>query len=145
MDQRPLFLGRGRGRGQAGHKNAIKASPGRSQPNIAGSSAWSKPQKVERRSTGLDQETSPSKERIQAANRIKESAKKFVDSEGFDESSSDEEVNDEDILTSTLKIYKDATQGMISSHFIKRPSKNTKIDTAVSRIARASLLYKLSN
>lgn len=101
---RPSFLGKGRGRGRgkpphppAQNKNAWHRKP-----------AFQQHEKVE------ENGSEPSKERIEKANRIKESAKKFVTDEYLEDSSEDDEIEDENIMSSTLRGYTDTSHGTYS-------------------------------
>ena len=95
MENRPLFLGKGRGRGRAQNR---------------GYSEWNK-----KPSPILAPVLGASEERLKAVDKIKDSVKKYVDY-GDDDFSSDEEVNDAEILSNTLKDYeKSSSHGKTST------------------------------
>ena len=58
--------------------------------------------------------TEVSRERQEKANKIKESAKKYLEKldDEFEESSEDDEINDSEILNKTLQDYRNTSQGM---------------------------------
>ena len=127
MDQRPLYLGRGRGRGRASGQNAGNSSHGRGRGKT-GDQTKGKPGPM------AGQKDSASRERMQAAQRIQESAKKFSKPDDYGDSSSDEDVNDVEILSKTLKVYKNATQGTWRS---------SRVDVASSQYRVANVVMKI--
>lgn len=94
--KRALYLGQGRGRGRGIPQN----SPPKPQHH-----------RNEREEKKEMSNGKPSQERLNKAHMIKESAKKFVNEKYLDDSSEDEEIEDDNIISSTLKIYTDTSQG----------------------------------
>lgn len=92
MENRPLFLGRGRGRGRA--QNQLNDNRKTSE--------WNR--KLAPKETRNEVTTVASDERLKAVDKIKESLKKYIGDE-YEDSSSDEEVNDAEILSNTFKCY----------------------------------------
>ena len=101
MENRPLFLGRGRGRGRSAQQN-------RMSENRHGASTWNKKAPGKPAIVEVVHGGGPSEERLKAADKIKESVQKYMADE-FDDSSSDEEVNDTEILSTTLKSYENSS------------------------------------
>lgn len=116
MDKRPLFLGKGRGRGRGNEPNNAKASM--SSGRVTGGNKASLPSGAKGdHGPVIDGGKSPkvaevSKERMEKAEKIKESAKRYMEKaeDGFEDSSEDEDVNDSDILSNTLKNYRNTSQ-----------------------------------
>jgi len=102
--QRAPFLGQGRGRGRGIPQNSSQ-KPGNVFP-IRTDHRNGKEVKKE------GNNDKPSQERLHKAHMIKQSAKKFVDENSVDDSSEDEDVEDDNIISSTLKIYNDTSQGL---------------------------------
>ena len=113
MDKRPLFLGKGRGRGRGngekGTKPAASAASGHSLP-----AKWGNSRKAENGGANSPKMPEASKERQEKANKIKESAKRYLErvDDEFEDSSEDEEINDGEILNNTLKNYRNTSQGI---------------------------------
>ncbi|XP_031550329.1 NF-X1-type zinc finger protein NFXL1-like [Actinia tenebrosa] len=99
VSDRPLFLGKGRGRG--------RGKP--SHPATQNKNAWHRKPTIKQNEKVEKNGSEPSKERMEKANRIKESAKKFIGDEYLEDSSEDEEIEDENIMSNTLKRYTDTS------------------------------------
>lgn len=116
MDKRPLFLGKGRGRGRGSEQNRAKPAE-RSVGGYSSAAKWGNSRNVV---TNNDQNSAKapevSRERQEKADKIKESAKKYLErlDDEFEDSSEDEEINDSEILNNTLKNYRNASQGVNS-------------------------------
>ena len=113
MDKRPLFLGKGRGRGRGNAQNSTKPA-GR---GYSSASKWGNSKNAVTNGNGNSPKLKAhevSKERQEKADKIKESAKKYLErvDDDFEDSSEDEEINDSEILNSTLKNYRTASQGI---------------------------------
>ncbi|XP_022795380.1 uncharacterized protein LOC111333977 isoform X1 [Stylophora pistillata] len=111
MDKRPLFLGRGRGRGRGNEQNSTKPT-GRNVSALSSSSKWGSSRSGVAKNTESPKTTEVSRERQEKANKIKESAKKYLEKldDEFEESSEDEEINDGEILNKTLQDYRNTSQ-----------------------------------
>ena len=110
MDKRPLFLGKGRGRGRGNEERGTKpAARGHLLP-----AKWGNSRKAENGGANLPKAPEASKERQEKANKIKESAKRYLErvDDEFEDSSEDEEINDSEILNNTLKNYRNTSQGI---------------------------------
>ena len=68
--------------------------------------------------------TEVSRERQEKANKIKASAKKYLErlDDEFEESSDDEEINDGEILNNTLKNYRNTSEGIKYFKFLVKES-----------------------
>ena len=117
MNKRPLFLGKGRGRGRGNEQQNAKPSVSWNRRTTCrnGGAAPSKGD----HGRAISSEKSPevaevSQERMAKAEKIKESAKRFMEKaeDDFDESSEDEEINDNEILSNTLKNYRNSSKGI---------------------------------
>lgn len=113
MNKRPLFLGRGRGRGRGNEQNATKPA-GRDVGALSTSSKWGTTSSAVGDGRESHKATEVSRERQEKANKIKASAKKYLErlDDEFEESSDDEEINDGEILNNTLKNYRNTSQGI---------------------------------
>lgn len=116
MDKRPLFLGKGRGRGRGNEQNGTKSSrpAGRAGGNFAPQeSSWNS-RSAAKGGGKSPKSTEVSKERLEKADQIKESARKYMEKveDEFEDSSEDEEINDTEILNNTLKNYRNTSQGI---------------------------------
>ena len=113
MNKRPLFLGRGRGRGRGNEKNSTKPT-GQNVGTLPSSSKWGSSSSAVANNGESPQRTEVSRERQEKANKIKESAKKYLEKldDEFEESSEDDEINDSEILNKTLQDYRNTSQGM---------------------------------
>lgn len=114
MDKRPLFLGKGRGRGRGNEQNSTKPA-GRSVGGYSSAAKWGNSRNAF--TNGGENSPKPvevSKERQEKADKIKESAKKYLEKvdDEFEDSSEDEEINDSEILNNTLKNYRNTSQGI---------------------------------
>lgn len=116
MDKRPLFLGKGRGRGRGNVQNSTKASrpdggAGGNTRSLAKGDSGSSSAVIGKGKPPKASEVS--RERMEKAEKIKESAKRYIEraEDEFEESSEDEEVNDSEILSKTLKNYRINSQG----------------------------------
>ncbi|XP_067039445.1 NF-X1-type zinc finger protein NFXL1-like [Acropora muricata] len=117
MNKRPLFLGKGRGRGRGNEQQNAKPSASWNRRTTSGNGRV--PPSVVKGDHGpaINSEKSPevaevSRERMAKAEKIKESAKRFMEKAEDDlvESSEDEEVNDNEILSNTLKNYRNSSK-----------------------------------
>lgn len=120
MNKRPLFLGKGRGRGRGNEQQNAKPSASWNRRTTRGNAGL--PPSVVKADHGpaINSEKSPgvaevSRERMAKAEKIKESAKRFMEKAEDDlvESSEDEEVNDNEILSNTLKNYRNSSKGIL--------------------------------
>lgn len=113
MDKRPLFLGKGRGRGRANQQSSAKPA-GRSVGGYSSAAKWGNSRKVTNGDENSTKALEVSKERQEKADKIKESAKKYLEGldDEFEDSSEDEEINDSEILNNTLKNYRNTSQGI---------------------------------
>lgn len=111
MNKRPLFLGRGRGRGRGNEQNSTKPT-GRNVGTLPSSSKWGSSSSAVANNGESPQRTEVSRERQEKANKIKESAKKYLEKldDEFEESSEDDEINDSEILNKTLQEYRSTSQ-----------------------------------
>jgi len=116
MDKRPLFLGKGHGRGRGNEKSGAKPS------RPAGRTGGNHVPSISKRDCGSvvigggksPKATEASKERVEKADKIKESAKRYMEKaeDEIEDSSEDEEINDSEILNNTFKNYKNTSQGI---------------------------------
>ncbi|KAL9973519.1 hypothetical protein ACROYT_G019988 [Oculina patagonica] len=122
MDKRPLFLGKGRGRGRGNERNSTKPA-GRSAGGYSSAAKWGNSRNAVTNGDGNSpKEVEVSKERKEKADKIKESAKKYLErlDDELEDSSEDEEINDSEILSNTLKNYRNTSQD--SEEDLKRTS-----------------------
>ena len=110
MDKRPLFLGRGRGRGRPTQQSSAATQL---QTRGRGDGATWNSANVSQGGKSLTG-AEVSKERLEKADKIKESVKKYIATanDGLEDSSEDDEINDDEILNKTLKNYRETPQGM---------------------------------
>ncbi|KAJ7327723.1 hypothetical protein OS493_026601 [Desmophyllum pertusum] len=106
MDKRPLFLGKGRGRGRGNEQTSGKPAAGRAASGRFLSSAkWGDSSNAVNGDGDSSTSLAVSKERKEKADKIKESAKKYLErvDDEFEDSSEDEEINDSEILNKHTK------------------------------------------
>ncbi|XP_020629848.1 NF-X1-type zinc finger protein NFXL1-like [Orbicella faveolata] len=113
MDKRPLFLGKGRGRGRGNEEKGTNPAAGQSggRGHLL-PAKWGNSRKAENGGANSPKVPEASKERQEKANKIKESAKRYLErvDDEFEDSSEDEEINDSEILNNTLKNYRNTSQ-----------------------------------
>jgi hypothetical protein len=108
MEDRPTFLGRGRGRGNTEQKsNSQKSNLKNGEKSQKTTSAWNSGppiQTAEKSDLGKAQSSHHS-DRHKKMEEIRQAAANFADDTYLSSSDSDEDVNDNEILRNTLTTY----------------------------------------